>query len=133
MSQSACFAVHALPHSLNDTMRAHYTVRTRERDQWTLLVREAMRAHGIRPIAGPYRLHITFYVPTRKRWDASNHTKNLLDALVRAGLIEDDGAPLNVLESYAVRHDASHPRTEITVTQADAPAWEAPKSRRKSA
>lgn len=133
MRAHACFAVHALPKSVNETMRAHFTVRTRERDQWTLLVREAMRAHNVQPIEGPYRLHIRFYVPSRKRWDASNHTKNLLDALVRAGLIEDDGAPLNVDESYAVRLDPKHPRTEITVTAADAPAWPAAPKRRKSA
>lgn len=128
---NSCFAVHALPKSVNVTMRSHFTVRTRERDAWTLLVREAMRAYRFTPIAGPYRLHVTFYVPTRKRWDANNHLKNVLDALVRAGAVEDDGAPLLVHESYATRYDPAHPRTEFTITAAEAPAWEHRRQRTK--
>ena len=132
MSKSACIVVRHLPLSLNVTSRRHWSVRTKERDQLTILVSQAMREYGATPISGPYRLHITFFVPTRKRWDASNRLKNLLDAIVRAGLVEDDGAPLLVSESYSVRLDPNNPRTEITVHQADAPAWEAaPRARRK--
>lgn len=118
------FSVPALPKSVNVTMRAHFTIRTRERDEWTLLIRQAMRAHRIAPVRGAYTLRVTFFVPTRRRWDASNHLKNILDALVRAGCVEDDGAPLLVMESYATRLDCENPRTEFTIEPAAAPAWE---------
>lgn len=131
MNAHACIVVRYLPLSLNVTSRRHWSVRTKERDHLTVLVRQAMREYEATPIRGPYRLHITFFVPTRKRWDASNRLKNLLDALVRARLVEDDGAPLLVNESYAVRLDAANPRMEIHVTAHGAPAWESARVRRK--
>jgi Holliday junction resolvase RusA-like endonuclease len=131
-ARSICFAIDVLPISQNKLTRAHFTVRTKERDMLTMLIREVMQREGIAPIVGPFRYHVTFYVNSRRRFDAHNHVKNLMDACVLAGLIPDDGAPLVVHESFSVRLDRSSPGTEIEITEADAPAWQAaPRRARK--
>lgn len=127
------FSVYELPKSINKLLRRHFRVRGAERDRWTGLIVSAMKEYGARPMFGPFRLHVTFHVATRRRWDASNHVKSILDALVRAGAIEDDGAPLCVLESYSVRLDPLCPRTEISITKAEAPAWAPDPTRRRRA
>ncbi len=119
-----CFEVPGLPVSRNVANRMHWTGRTQERNRLTVMLQSAMRAAGVRPVLGPVRIAITFYVPTRRRWDANNHVSILLNAMVKAKLIEDDGAPLLVREDYAVRFDPDRPRMEIHIAQAGAPAWE---------
>lgn len=138
MTLSACFDVPALPKSVNDWRRGsgHWSIAAAERKRMALAVTVAKVKAGAEPIPGPVRVSITFYWPTRRRRDPDNGAKHVLDAIVDAGLIEDDGPPTLVSLHLAARYDKSRPRTEITITQAEAPAWEVPaakKGRRTSA
>lgn len=43
-----------------------------------------------KPIAGQYRLHVHLSPPDARRRDADNALKSLLDAIVKAGYVQDD-------------------------------------------
>ena len=134
VSATVCFEVPTLPGSVNDWRRGsgHWSIRTRERERVRSIV--TLAARGIEPLSGPVHVALTFYWPTRRRRDPDNGAKHILDALVAAGLITDDGPPHLVSLTLAARYDAQRPRTEVRITEAGAPAWVVPvKSRRKSA
>jgi len=133
MTRSVCFDVPALPKlSANRTARMYgrwYAIRESER--MAKIVANVARAERLMPVCGPVSVSLTFYWPNRRRHDPDNGTKQLLDAIVKAGLIDDDGPPTLVSLHIASRYDKSNPRTEITITAADAPAWELPTRRTK--
>lgn len=53
--------------------------------------RDAIRACGdAAGIAGPVTVKIYLYPPDRRRRDVDNYAKAILDALVHAGVLEDD-------------------------------------------
>jgi len=134
VTRSVCFDVPALPMSMNEWRRKHWSVRHQESKRWDALLRMAALRLGV-TFTGPVRVRITFGVTTRRRFDPDNHAKNVLDAIVSAGLIEDDSAPNLVSLTLSARL-ADTPTTEIMIEQADAPAWgsaAAKKGRRTSA
>lgn len=57
---------------------------------------------------------ITFYFPTRRRHDADNYCKFLLDGLVSAGVIADDDFD-HIRLSIAAGYDKKNPRTEVFI------------------
>lgn len=114
--------------SLNRMLRSHWSVRDAERQRWAKL----MWAHGgsrAARLAGPVEVWIVFHWPDRRRHDADNAAKVVLDAAVACGLIPDDGPPWLLWTHLASRHDSLSPRTEFRYEAADAPAWPLPKSR----
>jgi hypothetical protein len=82
-----------------------------------------VRCAGAKPLAGPVAAHWTVRYPkgvSRSKGDASNAqptTKALLDGLVLAGLLEDDG-PLHVTsETFTRGPNLDRPRDhEIALT-----------------
>ena len=60
------------------------------------------------PVKGRYRLHVHLSPPDKRRRDCDNAIKSLLDALVKAGYIQDDAM--------------SHMR-ELVVTVSDDPCY----------
>lgn len=53
--------------------------------------REAIRCcRDVEPITGPVSVKIYLYPPDRRRRDVDNYAKAILDALVHAGVLEDD-------------------------------------------
>lgn len=133
---SICLEVFALPKSVNDWRRGngHWSNAAKMREDMRKSVAIAVAQARPIPVAGPVHVALTFYWPTRRRRDPDNGAKHVLDAIVDAGLIEDDGPPNLVSLTLAARYDAERPRTEVRITEAGAPAWVVPKkSRRKSA
>lgn len=63
----------------------------------------------------PLRISFKIYRKTKRRFDYVNIVQNLLDCMVKAGLVEDDNADIviPVFEPYSV--DKENPRTEIRV------------------
>ncbi len=61
----------------------------------------------------PLRLEMTIYRRTNQRFDYNNISQNLLDCLVKTGILEDDNASIliPVYTPYKVDHD--EPRTEL--------------------
>ncbi len=130
--------VPALPKSVNEWgWSSHWGDRHRERDRWRELVgvalvpvRRELRRAGTDLLAerGPASVDITFLLPDRRRRDASNGVKLLLDALVHHGLLRDDGPPWLVEETYRCRLAPSPDRVGVVVqiTPEGAPAWPLP-------
>ncbi len=81
------FIIDAVPPSLNQWSRKHWSVRSIFAAQWRLLVRSASPKH--RAIT-PAIVTLTFRLP--RGGDADNRAKFVLDGLV-GGLIVDDGPP----------------------------------------
>lgn len=132
MNAAACFDVMTLPASVNDWRRGsgHFGIRMREQQRVESFVRLAVLQDRVQPIPGPVRVALTFYLPAKRRRDPDNMAKHVLDGIKACGLIEDDGPPVLVELTLACRYDKSRPRTEVRITAADAPAWEAPAARK---
>ena len=131
MTPYVCFDVPALPGSVNDWRRGsgHWSIAAKMRERMRTIVAVAVLQAKAQPIPGPVHVALTFYWPTRRRRDPDNGAKHVLDAIVDAGLIEDDGPPTLVSLTLAARYDAKHPRTEVRITAAGAPAWVVPGKR----
>lgn len=123
---SLVLVVPYLPHSINDWRRGagHFRERTAERDRWRAIIRGYAYEQRLKPLLGPVSVAMTFHWGERKRRDPDNFAKSVLDALVYAGLIQDDGPPWLVDLLLGSRWDRLEPRTEIRVESAIAPAWE---------
>ena len=70
------------------------------REAWALL-----RAQGVR-FGGEVAVYLMVYPPDRRRRDIDNILKAVLDALVHAGVLQDDS---QVAELHAVRREARRP------------------------
>lgn len=80
------------PPLLNKTVGRHWTVKNKLKQKATEMLTVMARQHGIPPATGKRRVAITLHgwlkgrLPDRDGWD-----KLTLDALVRSGLLIDDG------------------------------------------
>jgi Holliday junction resolvase RusA-like endonuclease len=63
----------------------------------------------------PLVVKFRFFRKTRARFDYVNMAQGPLDAMVKAGLIEDDNMNIVVPAFDLWRHDKEHPRLEIEV------------------
>lgn len=133
MTRAVCFDVLTLPKSVNDWRRGsgHFSIRAAEQKRVLGFVAHAVHRLKVQPVAGPVHVALIFHLDARRRRDPDNMAKHVLDALKSCGLIEDDGPPVLVGLHLACRYDKANPRTEITITAADAPAWELPARRTK--
>jgi hypothetical protein len=87
-----------IPRSANRMLRAHWAARRRDRESWRQHVR---RACGRRRSRMRGRVDLRVLVYRRHRQDPDNayaSMKNLLDALVLEGWLEDDSSDLLGLE-----------------------------------
>lgn len=69
------------------------------------------------PIKDPVNIKATFYKPTRRACDLTNHLQALDDILVKYKVIADDNR--NVVYSVdgsRVLYDKNNPRTEVIIT-----------------
>lgn len=72
-----------------------------------------------KPIDTPVTVKCLYFMPTRQRCDMVNLLEATLDALVKAGVLEDDNCKIVVShDGSRVLYDKEDPRTEIEITEA---------------
>ncbi len=70
------------------------------------------------PIDFPVNVKCTFYMPTNRVCDLTNHLESIDDIMVKAGLLKDDN--YKILASHdgsRVMVDKDNPRTEVEITR----------------
>ena len=70
------------------------------------------------PIDFPVNVKCTFYMPTERLCDLTNHLESIDDIMVKAGLLKDDN--YKILTSHdgsRVMVDKDNPRTEVEITR----------------
>lgn len=70
------------------------------------------------PIDFPVNVKCTFYMPTHRPCDLTNHLESIDDVMVKAGLLKDDN--YKILASHdgsRVQVDKQNPRTEVEITK----------------
>ena len=70
------------------------------------------------PIDFPVNVKCTFYMPTNRLCDLTNHLESIDDVMVKAGLLKDDN--YKILTSHdgsRVLVDKKNPRTEVEITR----------------
>lgn len=76
-----------------------------------------LRPRPKEPISEPVNVLYFFYMPTRRKVDASNLISAADDILVRFGIIADDNRDIIAgHDGTRVFHSKEHPRTEILIT-----------------
>lgn len=76
-------------------------------------IQDAARLAGVRPLAGPVKLVVSFYRATRQRCDVDNLSKSVQDAL--NGIAYGDDSQIVALVAVKAL-DPANPRTEIVVS-----------------
>lgn len=75
----------------------------------------------IEPIDSPVNVKCLFYMQTKRRVDLTNLLEAAADVLVYCGVLADDNSQVIVShDGSRVLYDKDNPRTEITITKADA-------------
>ncbi len=105
-----------LPLSLNRYLRLHHHARHKVNNEWADIIK--VLSPG-KPQYKRARVTITYYFPDKRRRDPDNYGgKCLLDALTRAGIIEDDSfAHVEVTVKGA--SDKENPRTVINIEEVE--------------
>ena len=70
------------------------------------------------PIDFPVNIKCTFYMPTHRPCDLTNHLESIDDVMVKAGLLKDDN--YKILASHdgsRVQVDKNNPRTEVEISR----------------
>jgi len=88
----------------------------RERTAWMIAAQKPL------PIAGKVNVRVDLVAPDKRRRDADNLAKAPLDAIVRAGLIDDDSAIRRLSIGW---EDSGEPCT-ITITACNPTTTETP-------
>lgn len=88
--------------------------------QYIQYEKEAGRHCPALQIDCPINIEAHYYMETRRAVDLNNLSAALLDVLKVAGTIVDDNCKIVVsLDGSRVFYDKEHPRTEVTITEAD--------------
>ena len=108
---------------------------SRKYREYERTVRLTIPPEARRRIATPVNVKAIYYRKTRRRVDISNLHSALHDALVAAGVLEDDNRDIvAATDGSRVYHDPDNPRTEVTITPLEDPDYElfsAPRKRVK--
>lgn len=62
--------------------------------QWFSDAAASIQEQRPKRLSGPVQMSLTFYAPSRRLYDPDNKLKCLLDAIVKAGIIEDDNCSI---------------------------------------
>lgn len=111
------FTVHGELPTLNKVIAAsksHYGVYSKMKKKYTQLVKDS--AEGL-PAIQSANFHITWYCKNR-RSDPDNHAsgiKFILDGLVEAGILPNDGWNEVLSISHSFQIDKANPRVEVEI------------------
>ena len=114
VSEAIQFTVPLVPPSVN-----HYVKHTRRGFHYVTAEAKSFKsavrlfARGRVVTAKKYEVEFTVYLGFKKRGDADNFSKVILDGLAEAGVIHSDTAVKRCISG--VDRDRRNPRTEITV------------------
>lgn len=105
------------PLTMNDWRNAHWRTKhdTKQRLAW--LTREALQRTPV-PRLTRARITVTQYAPDRRRRDPdglSAFRKDVLDAIVRAGVLPDDNRDHVVDGGNFIEHDPRNPRIIVRI------------------
>jgi Holliday junction resolvase RusA-like endonuclease len=79
--------------------------------KWQQIVSEAVRGKVTEPIAGPIRVYLIFNLPTRRRMDPDNLSKNILDSLNKIVWVDD-----SQIEFLCIKKNLKHPEPGVKIT-----------------
>ncbi len=105
--------------TLNEQRRAHFFQVAKAKDEVATVVQWLAKRQGI-PRIDRATIHVTWYAPDRRRRDndsLATFLKATKDALVTAGVFQDDSSEYVLADSMAVRFDKDNPRIEIVITE----------------
>lgn len=88
-------------------------------DQALMILSAARARNGIRkPIEKPVNVKAVYFMATRQIVDITNLHEGLHDALVDAGILQDDNSRIVYsTDGSRVRYDKWNPRTEVMITE----------------
>lgn len=102
-----------------EAARSHWSQAAKLKAQNTEAVAWQVMASMIKPVVGKAEIVVTFYEKDERR-DADNiiggGLKYILDGLVLAGVIVDDGRKYVNLAVNPIKTDRNNPRIEIIIT-----------------
>ena len=103
-----------LPPSLNDWQRWHWSRRRTQATTLVVAITNLARC-GRLPRLGAAVARVRCFFPDPRRRDPTNyaHWKPLWDALVRAGVLDDDDAAHLRVAAFDLLCDAQRPRSEV--------------------
>lgn len=78
-----------------------------------------MRAQGPRRIIGPFNVEMTFRRPDRRARDLDNLCKPVLDAIVKAGVIEDDHLSREITLRWSPLSPSERGGVAVAIWEAD--------------
>lgn len=105
------FQINDLPATLNKLNNLHFIQRARMKEAWEVLVSDACREYGIKPVK---RVSVTLalFFPDKRRRDLDNYGglgfKFVCDGLVKCGVLVDDSVD-EVVELRVVYGGISKP------------------------
>jgi hypothetical protein len=107
-----------LPPSLNAWQRWHWAHRSEEAHRLADSITVLARSARIPPLHAA-EARVRCYFPDRRRRDPTNyaHWKPLWDALVRAGVLDDDDSAHLRVAAFDLLADPRRPRSEIELRQ----------------
>lgn len=82
--------------------------------QWQDMAALELRKYDL-AIKGKVIVHYAFFVKDNRRRDLDNMIATVNDALVKAGIIEDDNWQTLIIAGADARIDKENPRAEITI------------------
>lgn len=106
----------------NDQRRAHWAVQAKAKKDVGKATYDLAKAHKIANL-GPSIVGATWFVPDKRRRDTDSlypFLKAVLDALVQAGVWEDDHSGWVVETRTAINQsDTKNPRIEVRITEVE--------------
>lgn len=87
---------------------------------WQAIAALELRAYHIKkPLEGRQEISVMFYVKDNRRRDLDNMLTTIQDAIVKAGILEDDSWKFLKIGEVDAQLDKDNPRAEITIRSID--------------
>lgn len=105
--------------TFNEQRQAHYFQVAKAKEEVATVVQWLAKRQGI-PRIDRAIIHVTWYAPDRRHRDndsLSPFLKATKDALVTAGVFQDDSSEYVLEDRMAVSFDKDNPRIEIVITE----------------